>query len=789
MKRILPALPFLLVALVVFAVFSPLLRAPFLFDDHTVIEGDGAMVAAAMRDDGDGRAVDLWKDLWRKPRPLRQLTHRIEWRLVGDSPALPHATNILLHLAVAAAGWWLLRRRCGASAQTAAIAAALFLVNPVAVESVGIVSHRKEMLSALFVLLSLAAALKAPGRFSWAAAASLLLAAAGKETALVAPALFALLAFRAPGTESGASEEGRGVVPSNPGRAWLRPLVLYCVVAALGAAFFWWQIHEGMDFAGGNPGDAEARAGHFTAGVAWGEAVSAAVRGFPRHLLLIALPFGHAPDPAIGLHVPLLSLETAAAALAIVFGAALLALLATRRDPMLRPALWILVALAPYLFPGLLRMGATAVLADRYLYLASFGFAWLAAMLVERLPRRPAVAVAAVVMAVYAAMTFRLCRPYRDEADYWAFATRENPRSVLAAHNHAWGLWKEQEDFAGARREFRRMLRMAPDFDYGICSFAQMNAEENDPETAFELLDSALRRRPQSMLLHRQRALVGVLFDDDDALTLAHFRKAARLGAKDSAFHLGFAGLLQHMLEWPAAAREFELAGRDPAFAEEARDAWLLLHNPTPGPATGGVLVLGDSVPHGVGTGDDAAEGSLSLAAALQSLLSPGDGRTAGDASVPGSVAEDLFEQLANRLEPDDEDAAAPASPAVCVLLSGHNDAFAGASSYEILQQLADAALDCRREGIVPVIVGPISVRDEPGKPRQRQEKVLAALDRKLATFCSSAQFFYVSSRAVLGENDPAAPSGANYDSATGNHLSRAGIERLARVVQPFAFP
>ena len=106
MKR---ALLLLLAAAAVFAVFSPLLRAPFLFDDHTVIEGDEAIVEAEMAEDGDGRDVDLWRNLWRKPRPLRQLSHRIEWRLAGDSPALPHATNILLHLAVAAAGWLLLK--------------------------------------------------------------------------------------------------------------------------------------------------------------------------------------------------------------------------------------------------------------------------------------------------------------------------------------------------------------------------------------------------------------------------------------------------------------------------------------------------------------------------------------------------------------------------------------------------------------------------------------------------------------------------------------------------------
>ena len=773
----------LLVAVAVFAVFSPLLRAPFLFDDHVVIEGDGAIVAAEMAEDGDGRGVDLWQDLWRKPRPLRQLTHRLEWRLFGDEPRAGHAVNLLLHLAVAAAGWWLLRRRGGVPDAPAALAAALFLLNPVVVESLGIVSHRKEMLSSLFLLLSLGAALRAPARFSWTAAACLLIAAAGKETALVAPVLFALLAFRAP--EPAAKGGAGGGTLRSANRAWIRPFALYCAVAALVAAFFWWQIHEGMDFAGGNPGETEARAGHFTAGVAWGEAVSAALRAVPRNLLLLALPFGHTPDPAIALHVPLLSAETFASAVAIVVLAAILAVLAARRDPALRPALWIPLALGPYLFPGLLRIGATAVLADRYLYLASFGFAWLLADLLARIPRRAAAAAAAVaVLAVYAVSSFRLCGLYRDEADYWAYAARENPGSVLAAHNHAWGLWKEHEDFRGARKAFGRMLRMAPDFDYGVCSFAQMHAEENDPESAFELLDAALRKRPQSMLLHRQRALIGMLYDDDEALTLGHFRKAARLGAKDPAFNRGYAEQLQSVLEWPEAAERFALAGESLAFAEDARDARWLLRDPPRRPG-GGVLVLGDSVPHGTGTGPD-EDGLLSLAAALDALCVGTGLPPAVDASVPGSSVREIGRQFARSVEAAAE---SNAVPAVCVILTGHNDAFAGISSFEILQSLANAALECRREGIVPVLVGPIHVRDEPDRPRRRQERTLAALDRKLASFCAKANLSYVSAREALGPNDLDAPSGANYDPGSGNHLSRAGVETLARAVLRAAFP
>ena len=766
-------LPLALLFLAAGGVFSPLLHAPFLFDDHTVVESDGAMVAAAAR--GTPRDVSLWEDLWRKPRPLRALTHRIEWRLVGGRPRLPHAVNILLHLAVAGAGFLLLRRRCGVDAATATLAAALFLFNPLVVESVGIVSHRKEMLSAFFLLCALYAALKVPERFSSSAAASLLLAAAGKETALAAaPALFAILTFRAP--EDGGDKGARGMLAAN--RALLRPFAFYCAVAAIGAVFFFWQIRAGMDFAGGNPGDAEVRAGHFLSGVAWSEAVGAAVRAFPRHLLLLALPVAHAPDPAIALHVPIFSLDTLTAALALVLCAWTLAGLARTSDPLLRPALWTLAALAPYLCPWFLRSGATALLADRYLYLPSLGFAWLVAMLLRRLPRKAGIAAAVAVPLLFAGRSFALCRSYRDEALYWASAARENPSSVLAAHNHAFALWKERGDFAAARKEFARMMRLAPDFDYGICSFAQMHAEENDAESALELLDAALARRPESMHLHRQRALLGLLSGDEEAATLSHFREAARLGADDAAFHRAFAEALVRALEWPEAAEEFKRAGRNPAFAEDARDAWFLLHDPDPA-AWRGALVLGDGVPHGTGTGEGAeAPPPLPLAAALGGMLFPGAAGVS-DASVPGSFAAGLPAQL---------ESAAGEGQSLCILWSGHNDAFALRPPREILRPLAETALACRKRGMVPVLVGPVCVRDEPSRPRREQERILAALDREMAAFCRASGIGFVSARRVLGALDPALPSGANDDAATGNHLSREGIEAVARALLPF-FP
>ena len=770
----------LLAALAVFAVYSPLLRAPFLFDDHTVIEGDAAIAAAAAREDGDGRNVDLWRDLWRQPRPLRQLTHRIEWRIVGASPALPHAVNVLLHLAVAAAGWLLLRRRCGVRTGIAALAAALFLLNPVVVESLGVVSHRKETLSALLLLLSLAAALRRPERFSPVAAALMLLGAAGKETALVAPGLFAVLAFPAPARDGNG---GKG--PRRPyGRGLAVSLALYCAVAAAGAALFWWQIREGMAFAGFDPGGADARGCHLPSGSPWGDAVSAALRAFPRDLMLLALPFGHSPVPPFELRVPVLSAQTLPAALAIAACAALLALLVRRRDPALRPALWTIVGLAPYLCPALLRTGATAILADRYLYLASFGFAWLLADLLLRLPRRAAAAGAAAALAVFAGSSFRLGGFYRNEADYWELAARGNPGSVLAAHNHAWALWKERGDSEGARKEFERLMRLAPGFDAGIASFARMLEESGDPDSAARLLDAALHERPDGAYLLRQRALVGLARGEDDATVLGFFQRAERLGIGDPSFLYDYAQLLERIPDWPAAADRYERAGAFAGPGEDPYDARLLRSDPPR--RDGCVLVLGDSVPHGTGTGPD-GEGLLSLAAALDSLRAGTGGRPAVDVSVPGTSVRDVVRQFFVACESASDSGGPP--PAVCVILSGHNDAFAGTSAANILSALAEAALECRREGAVPVIVGPIAVRDQPGRSRAVQEEILSELDRRLAAFCAAGGISHVSAREALGPNDPAAPSGSNYDPKTGNHLSRQGVETLARAVLPAVFP
>ena len=95
-------------------------------------------------------------DYW---MPLTLISHMAGVQLFGLHPAGHHAVNVLLHAASTASLFLVLRSMTG-SLWKSAFVAALWSVHPLRVESVAWITERKDVLSGLFFMLTLAAYLK-----------------------------------------------------------------------------------------------------------------------------------------------------------------------------------------------------------------------------------------------------------------------------------------------------------------------------------------------------------------------------------------------------------------------------------------------------------------------------------------------------------------------------------------------------------------------------------------------------------------------------------------------------
>jgi tetratricopeptide (TPR) repeat protein len=86
--------------------------------------------------------------------PLTWISHMLDFQLYGMNPAGHHLTSVVLHLANSILLFLLLQRMTKATWPSAMVAA-LFALHPLHVESVAWVSERKDVLSALFWILTI----------------------------------------------------------------------------------------------------------------------------------------------------------------------------------------------------------------------------------------------------------------------------------------------------------------------------------------------------------------------------------------------------------------------------------------------------------------------------------------------------------------------------------------------------------------------------------------------------------------------------------------------------------
>lgn len=727
-----------------------LIRSPFLYDDHVVIERDAYI--GALRG-GDAHTTGMLDGLWLQPRMLRALSHRLDAKLFGPQNATAaHAVNLALHWLTAVL-WFLLLRRIGRDHREAFAASLIFAVLPVCGEALGIVSHRKESLAAIFVLIGLIVSVRRP----LAALLPFALAVLGKETALVFPALFLLCA-----NEARLNEDGGG------GRVITRKtFAAYAVAAAAMVALAYIQVKASMAEAQIAPVETP-RPGHLHGDVTVASAVGWALWALPRYLARMAWPIGHCIDPALPVNPSVWDIVLGGLALAT-------ALVAVWRAYRVRsryflPLAWILAALAPVLLPPLIRGGGVAVLADRYAYMAALGVSLLVATALRGGWRLRGAAILAIAFAIAARCE---ARAYSGERALWERATRLNGRSYLAQYNLAFEAWRKRGDFDDARRHFESMAAIRPDFAQGMQAYINFIAEREGSAKAMEWLDGRIGERGSPLFLRKSRGGIRSVKGDLKGAE-EDFRACLAGGLDDSAVRHNLGVVLQRQLRWKEAAAEFAVSGRDKRLGDDVLLSAALggkwKRRTTPG-GTGRVLIVGDSVPCGVGS--EPRTGGATLAERMNALLRK-DGRSyvaCTNAAVPGSLLHNLPDRLPMMLD--------DASVSRCVIMSGHNDAFAGAPPNVLMRDMADAILICRMRGVDPVVIGPIPVVSARERDRRRQERILSEWNRNLRAFCNDNGVAYVSPRSLFS----GMRASEFLDLATGNHLNESGMRRLARAV------
>jgi hypothetical protein len=455
-----------LVLLVVLA-YAPALRAGFILDDDLYVSDNPHLATLA----GLGR---LWVPATVRLNyyPLVFTSFWLEYRAWGLNAAGYHVTNVLLHAANAVLLWLALRRL---GVPGAWLAAALFGLHPVHVESVAWVSERKNVLSGLFYGLALLAYLRfappepdraAPaGRRRWYALALVffLCALFSKTVTCSLPAVLLLVLWWKRGRVG-----ARDVLALAP---------LFVLGVLLSAQTAWQEETKGArvdewSLSLIQRGLLAGRALWFYAGkLAW-----------PRPLVFF-YP-GWRLDPSEGWQY----LYPAAAA------GTLLALWRQRgrlgRGPVVA-ALFFAGSLVPALGLFNVRFMALALVADHFQYLASIGLLVPAAAGVAALGRLPApgraaaLAVAVLLLATLGWRTWRQCQTYRTPEVFYTNVLRQNPAAWLAYYNRGLDrLGQGRLDEAAADSAAAARLRPSfgwAEYHWGLALYCQCRWAEARP--------------------------------------------------------------------------------------------------------------------------------------------------------------------------------------------------------------------------------------------------------------------------------------------------------------------
>jgi tetratricopeptide (TPR) repeat protein len=534
-----------LLALTVVVYLPTILRAGFIWDDPEYIVHN-----PTLRNLGG-----LWA-IWAHPLslpqyyPLVHTTFWIEYHLWGLHPPGYHADNVLLQSAAAILLW---RALCRLGIGGCFLAAAIFAIHPVQVESVAWASERKNVLSAVFYLLSLHAYLDFLGARGSRARPYLLslaffvAALLSKSVACSLPAAILLILWWQKG---------------KLGWRDVRPLAPFFLLGAVMAAATGILEQRHVGASGGEWSWSFADRCLIAGRAIW---FYAGKLLWPAHLTFIypqwqRMNFSQQP-------------WLIAFPLSFLGVVAVLWLLRRRigRGP-LAATLFFAGTLLPALgFVNLYPMRYSFV-ADHFQYFACIGPIVLAAALIQRwFPIR---IVGRIILVVLGILSWRQQGIYRDRIALWQDTIDKNPSSWMAWGNlgdeyaQLYNADNNPTDRAKARQCYAQLLHLAPDQPLAHWKWGIVMEYDNDPQAAQREFARAIELEPRFTLAMNSMALL-LMQEHHPEQAMEFYRRAIALdpGYAEARFNYGIA--LEAGGDVDGAMREYALAAaRRPDWAD-----------------------------------------------------------------------------------------------------------------------------------------------------------------------------------------------------------------------------
>jgi Flp pilus assembly protein TadD len=450
----------------VLVVFWPVLGHDFVnFDDNRYVTHNPwvqrGLDAASFRWAWTTTSVANW-------HPLTWLSHMLDWKLFGPAPRGHHATSLVLHTANTVLCFLVFERMTGALWRSALVAA-LFGLHPLHVESVAWVSERKDVLSACFWLLGMAAYaayVRRPGAARLALVALALAAGLASKPMLVTfPAALLLLDWW-PLRRLHAGSTPRIVAEKLP----LVALVVASCVVTIAV--------QGQGGAIGTLTRYPLSVRAENALVSW-----------VAYLWKTVWPAGLSvfyPHPEAALPMA----EVVGAALVLVGITALAVAWRDRRPHVVVGWLWYLGTLVPVI--GLVQVGAHAM-ADRFTYVPLIGIFVLVAWSLPSGRGTQAVVLAAVM--ALALRTHAQVAVWKDSVTLFQHALAVDSENALAHMNLGVAL-TERGELDRAVAHLEESLRIKPGQAEGENALGNAWLERGDPDRAAEHYAAALRLVP-----------------------------------------------------------------------------------------------------------------------------------------------------------------------------------------------------------------------------------------------------------------------------------------------------